>query len=165
MPKKAVARPPRSPRSPRPIRLPRSVKRLFPQVTSAVDADAPVEVSVNAKDCRDAQKLNPTECALARAARRELHAEGVIIGMTSSYIINGKTALRFATPVSVQREIVSFDRNQDFAPGDYYLTPKAPTNKLGHGPRPKRPDHGSHKNARRKLHHSARVRVLSKGSA
>lgn len=154
MPKKAKARP---------IRLPRSVKRLFPQVDHAVDADHSVEVSVNAKDCRDAEKLNPTECALARAARRELHAEGVIIGMTSSYIINGKTALRFATPASVQREIVSFDRHQDFSPGDYYLTPKAPTSKLGSHPRPKHENHGANKNARRKLHHSARVRVLSKG--
>ena len=97
----------------------------------AFDADKPVEISVSRKDCKDAKKLNPSECALARAARRELHADGVIIGMQSSYIIKDRIAMRFATPESVRREIVSFDRHQDFAPGDYYLIPKVSVNEAG----------------------------------
>ena len=147
-------------RRPRKVLLPRSVKRLFPQVEIAVDANKAVEVSVSRKDCKDAKRLNPSECALARAARRELHADGVIIGMSTSYLIKGKTAVRFATPESVQREIVSFDRHQDFAPGDYHLTPKPPTSRLGTDRRV-RPS-GSHK-TKRKVHHSARVRILPKG--
>lgn len=146
----------------REVTLPRSVKKLFPEVEFAFDADKPVEISVEPRDCRDGRKLMPTECALARAARRELKADSVIIGMSTSYVIRGNTAIRFATPQSVAREIVSFDRNQDFAPGDYHLAVKAPTNKLGtyqtrnHG--------GGSKEAKRKVHHSARVRVLAKGS-
>jgi len=83
--------------------------------------------------------------------------------MTSSYVIKGKKALRFATPASVQREIVSFDRHGDFAPGDYTLVPKAPSSRLGHGYN-KDGDHGTNKKPlKRKIHRSARVRVLPAG--
>jgi hypothetical protein len=145
------------------VKLPRSVKRLFPQVTEAFDADKAVEVSVNKKDCRDSQRLNPSECALAHAAKRELRSDGVIIGMTSSYVIKGKTAIRFATPASVQREIVSFDRHQDFAPGDYYLTPKSPSSRLGAYQSRPGGSGGKNKSIRRKIHRSARVRILPRG--
>lgn len=148
-------------RTKRYITLPRSVKRLFPQVETAVDADKPVEVAVSRKDCKDAQRLNPSECALARAARRDLKADGVIIGISSSYVIKGKTAYRFDTPESVKREIVSFDRHQDFAPGDYYLTPKSPSARLGSHSARKR---SGSRTAKRRIHHSARVRVLPKGA-
>lgn len=150
-------------KSKRYITLPRSVKRLFPDVQVAVDADKPVEVSVSRRDCKDAKRLNPSECALARAARRDLQADGVIIGISSSYVIKGKTAYRFDTPESVKREIVSFDRHQDFAPGDYHLNPKSPSARLGqHTSRQKHSN--KDKTVRRKIHHSARVRVLPKGA-
>ena len=147
----------------RAIRLPRSISKLYPQVEKAYDADKAIEVSVSKKDCADAQRLNPTECALAQAAKRELHAEGVVIGMASSYIIKGKTAYRYQTPGSVAREIVSFDRHQDFAPGDYYLLPKAPSAKFGETHRGNRTN--PNKKVRRKVHTSARVRVLDKGTS
>lgn len=147
----------------RTIRLPRSVSRMFPNVTKAVDAGAPVEISVNRKDCKTAKKFDPTECALARAAKRELHAEGVIIGMGSSYIIKGDTAVRFDTPQSVKREIVSFDRHGDFAPGDYYLTPKPPSNRFGVQRENRKNRKGGNHKAKRKIHQSARVRILPKG--
>jgi hypothetical protein len=145
------------------ITLPRSVRRMFPNVKHAFDADKPVEISVYRKDCKGAKKLNPSECALARAGKRELHADGVIIGMSSSYVIKGDTAVRFQTPESVSREIVSFDRHQDFAPGDYYLTPKSPAARFGEG-RNKPSKHGGDGKPRRIKHTSARVRVLPKGA-
>lgn len=143
------------------ITLPRSVHQLFPQVENAYDADKPVEISVSGKDCKEAKRLDPTECALAHAAKRELHADAVIIGMSTSYIIKGKQAFRYATPESVSREIISFDRHQDFSPGEYYLTVKAPTAKLNANYRGNAG--GKNKKARRKVHHSARVRMLPKG--
>lgn len=146
------------------VKLPRSVKRMFPQVESAVDATKAVEVSVNRRDCKESQRLNPSECALARAARRELKADGVIIGLATSYIIRGKQAIRFDTPESVRREIVSFDRHQDFAPGDYYLTPKSPAQRLGNDSGRKKSGDKSGKSTRRKYHHSARVRILPLGA-
>lgn len=145
------------------IKLPRAIKRMFPDVETVVDATRPVEISVNKRDCKEAKRLNPSECALARAGRRELKSDGVIIGMASSYVIRGTQAIRFATPASVQREIVSFDRHQDFAPGDYYLTPKCPAQRLGENHRKSRGG-GKIKTAKRKIHHSARVRMLPKGN-
>lgn len=149
------------------IKLPRSVKKLFPKALYAVDSSEAVEITVSQKDCKDAAKLNPTECALARAAKRELHADGVIIGMSSSYIIKGDKAIRFQTPESVRREIVSFDRHQDFAPGDYYLTPKAPASRLGTYQTTRNNEGrkgGKNKTARRKIHQSVRVRILERGA-
>lgn len=146
------------------IKLPRSIKRMFPNVETAVDATRPVEVSVNRRDCKIAEKMNPSECALAKAAKRELNADGVIIGISTSYVIRGTQAIRFDTPESVRREIVSFDRHQDFAPGDYYLTPKSPSDRIGaDSRRNKNKTGGKYKSARRKMHHSARVRMLPKG--
>jgi|SRR4030095_4508853 len=148
---------------PKTTSLPRSLRKLFPNVKYAIDATSPIEVSVDAKDCDGAKKLDPTNCALARAARREYKADGVIIGISSSYIIKGDKATRFATPERVQREIVSFDRHHDFAPGEYTLVPKAPTAKFGSHPRPNR-EGGANKKARHIRHTSARIRVLPKGS-
>lgn len=145
-------------------RLPRALREMFPEVKYAIDSDHVVEISVGQKDCKDAKKLNPAECALARAAKRELRADGVIIGLASSYVIKGKKAIRFATPESVKREIVSFDRHEDFAPGDYYLTPKSPTAQFGSQKRTPNPDMIGTRPSRRKMHHSARVRFLPKGT-
>jgi hypothetical protein len=146
------------------VRLPRSIRRMFPKVEFAVDAHSPVHVSVGEKDCKDAKKLNPMDCALARAAKRELKVDGVIIGMSTSYLIKGNKAIRFDTPQSVAREIVSFDRHGDFAIGDYHLTPKAPSNQFGtHRDRPSNAG-GANKDAKRRVHHqSARVRMLPRG--
>lgn len=147
--------------------LPRSVRRLFPNVKFAVDADRAIEVLVEAKDCKDAESLNPSECALARAAKRELHADGVIIGLGASYVIKGDKAVRYHTPASVQREIVSFDRSHDFAPGTYHLPPKSPTVRFGVEKQRKdsRKNHGNgSKVAKRKVHRSARVRTLPMGA-
>lgn len=146
------------------VSLPRSVRRLFPNVTHAVDAKQAVEVTVETQDCRGAKRLNPSECALARAARREFKdIDGAIIGMATSYIIRGQEAIRFATPESVRREIVSFDRHDDFAPGEYYLTPKSPTARLGEDHRRRTSSSNPDKVVKRKVHNSVRVRALPSG--
>lgn len=145
-------------------KLPRSVRRSFPGVEEVVDATKAVEVTVTARDSSDGRRMRSTECAMARAAKREYDADGVIIGLTTSYIIKGKKAIRFQTTGSVAREIVSFDRHHDFAAGKYELVPKSPANRLGvHSPTPK----GSHgpKDQPRIVHHeTARVRQLERGS-
>src|SRR5207302_4418443 len=104
-------------RKPTGPKLPRSIKRLFPQVEEAVDSKHRVTVQVTAKDSARGKRLKATECALAVAAKRDFKADGVVIGLSRSYIINGKKAVRFATPAHIAREIISFDRHQDFAPG------------------------------------------------
>ena len=145
------------------VKLPRSVRRMFPNVNLVMDATKAVEISVNRRDCKIAEKLNPTECALAKAAKRELKVDGVIIGMGTSYLIKDNKAIRFNTPQSVKREIISFDRHKDFAPGDYYLLPKSEGQRLGASNNNKNKIGGKYKSARRKIHMSARVRLIPKG--
>ena len=147
------------------VTLPRSIRRLFPKVKKAFDSAVPIEVDVKSEDCREARRLDPTECALARAAKRELKADGVVIGISTSYVIKGDRAVRFATPESVRREIVSFDRHQDFAPGNYHLPPKSPSNRLGetHKCKDKRKRHDD-ASKKKVIHHSARIRVFEPGS-
>jgi len=145
------------------IKLPRAIKRLFPKVKTVVDATKSVEISVNRRDCKISKRLKPSECALATAGKRELKSDGVIIGMGSSYVIRGEQAIRFETPNSVKHEIVSFDRHQDFAPGDYYLNPPSPSKRLGHKETRTGRNGGTVKSARRKIHTTARVRTIPKG--
>src|SRR5215471_11970076 len=110
--------------------VPRSLAKFYPDVEFVQDATEEVNISVQEKDCKVASKGDPTECALAKAAKREFKADHVIIGIGTSYLIKGKQAVRFDTPHSVSREIISFDRHGDFASGDYYLKPKSKGKRL-----------------------------------
>lgn len=139
-------------------RGPRFLLRKFPQIKEIIDSGQAVQVKVQARDCTDGKKGQPSECALARATRRDYQADGVVIGMSYSYIIRGKKAIRFTTPETVKREITSFDRHSDFAPGDYHLAPVSPSQRLGEK-RPKKPHSGS-RDDKRVVHHST-VRVRS----
>jgi len=103
------------------------LRRHFPNVEEVIDAVKPVKVIVRENDNVTGKKGQPTECAMARAMKREFDADGVIIGLSRSYIIKGKKATRYQTPDSVARELVSFDRHQDFAPGVYSLSPISPS--------------------------------------
>lgn len=140
--------------------IPRSIKKMYPNVKTIIDAKHAVEITVNAKDCKSGEALNPSECALAKAVKRQFHADAAIIGLGASYIIKGSKATRFHTPERIRREIISFDRHNDFAEGSYQLTRKSPTLRLGYRASGK---HKTHRNSHTPIRHtikSARVRVL-----
>ena len=145
---------------------PRSITRLFPQVKKVVHARQPVLVDVRQQDCDEGKKLQTSECALAKATKRQFKADGVAIRLSDSFIIKGNTAIRFKTPETVKREIVSFDRHKDFAPGSYRLSATPPDwDKPG-----KRHSEGSggDKDTRRKhkhFHHTVRVRTVDSKEA
>ena len=107
------------------------VQHFFPKVEEVVDAAKPIYVAVTKKDCDHADVRSHKTCALAVACRRSLKADGVIIGLTTSYIIKGKTATRYKLNNSIGREITSFDRKAGFAIGLYSLVPISPANRLG----------------------------------
>ncbi len=100
----------------------KQIADMFPRVTKFVDSRKPVEVIVTRADCKAGKKKDATSCAMAKAVKRQFNADGVIIRVGASYIIKGKTAVRFMTPASVGREITSFDRHNDFAEGVYRLS-------------------------------------------
>ena len=143
------------------IKLPRSIKRMFPNVTTIIDAKMPISVHVKDSDCKNAEPLNPKECAMARAAKREYKVDAAVIGISTSYIIKGNKATRFETPESVRREIVSFDRHSDFEPVDYYLTPKSPSTRLGVHAKSGKKTSGKNHSAKRRLHKTVKIREFA----
>ena len=108
------------------------VRKYVPQVNQVVDAKDTIEVSVTKKDSKSAKPKNPSQCALAQACCRELKADGAIINVGYSYVINGEVATRYTTSVAVGREITSFDRGGGFEAGfDYKLSKVSPASRLG----------------------------------
>ncbi len=105
---------------------PRSLTRAFPQVKKVIHATEPVSVRVGKADCKEGRRLLTDDCALARAAKRQMKADGVAIRLSDSFVVKGDTAIRFKTPETVKRELVSFDRHQDFASGTYRLAAAPP---------------------------------------
>jgi hypothetical protein len=111
--------------------VPRSLRRLFPQVTEVTDSREPVDIYVSAGDAKNGRQMQGDECAMAKAVVRQTKADGAVIGISASYIIKGTKAIRFKTSTSIGREITSFDRHNDFQPGEYRLGPVSESQSLG----------------------------------
>ena len=107
------------------------VRTYFPKVTRVSDADSPLEVEVTRADSKSALVRNHNGCAMAVACKRLTKADGVIVSVTTAYIIKGTHAFRYDLPESVSREVVSFDRDAGFAEGSYHLQPPSKANRLG----------------------------------
>jgi|SRR5580692_5256658 hypothetical protein len=132
------------------------VKRYFPQVEKVEDGESPLNIEVTANDSNSAAVRSHASCAMAVASKRKTKADGVIISLSVAYVIKGKKAIRYRVPNSVQREIVSFDREAGFAPGDYTLKTFPQSLRLGsHKPK------GPHKVAGRKIkfHYTTGIRT------
>lgn len=87
-----------------------------------IDSEKPLVIAVTGHDVVNALKSDSKRCALARAAER---IPGVLHGYffrTTAYLEYKNKMIRFTLPMSVQKEIVSFDRAQIFAPGVYQLS-------------------------------------------
>ncbi len=141
------------------MKPPRSVVALFPNVTSCTDARTPVGISVSKSDVKSSTSGAPQDCAMAKAICREWKADSALVGLSYSYVIKGNKAVRFMTPQSVAREIVSFDRQHDFAPGNYHLAaiPKSQRRKKPGGPRKPRASH----QPKRRVFHGETLNVRS----
>lgn len=107
------------------------IRKLFPNVKHIKDAKSGILVTVDEKDNKSGKKKVSSQCALAQACIRQKIADGAIINIGTSYLIQGDTAVRYKTSSGVAREIVSFDRHQHFEAGkDYLLSPISPANTL-----------------------------------
>ncbi len=92
------------------------VKKYFPKVNRVIDADDRIIVEVTDADSKSKAVRDHNACAMAVACKRKMHADGVIIAVSTAYIVKGKKAIRYKVPESVAREIVSFDRDSYFEP-------------------------------------------------
>lgn len=102
--------------------LRKAIRDAFPMVETVSDATTSIVVEVGHADRNRAVPHDPTCCAMAIATKRQYEADGVWIGLTRSYVRFGTHLFRFATPQSLAREIVAFDRHEDFASGTYRLS-------------------------------------------
>ncbi len=136
------------------------VRRFFPNVERVRDSRRTVQVRVKDIDTKSGKKKDPAGCALARACVREHIADGAIIGLGYSWLIKKNVATRYKTSVGVAREVVSFDRHQDFAAGvDYKLSKVGPSQRMGQYKGPGGP-HKTKRVSYDRVHKTANVRVL-----
>lgn len=131
------------------------IQRHFPLVSRVEDAKLPEVVEVTDDDNAHADVKSHKTCALALACKRFFHADGVIIGLTISWIIRGRVATRFHNSGTTSREITSFDRKAGFDTGLYLLTPATTSNKLG-TKRSSNPNRSSGRSGIRRFRHYTR---------
>lgn len=127
-----------------------------------VDAAQDVSVTVTQADVKNSKKKNPSECAAALAGLRKFHMP-VKVFLSRMYVKDKNKWVRFITPNTISREIISFDRASAFEPGEY--TFKAPTEsaKLGAYQYRKREHHAGTK-SKKKNHVTTNVRISAKES-
>ena len=106
------------------------VQKFFPEVTEVVDASRNQVIEVTQQDEKTAKKKSHKTCAMAVACKRKFNLDGVVISVNRAYLVKGKKARRFTLPESVSREVVSFDRNGGFEPGEYELNKIPPSSRL-----------------------------------
>lgn len=109
------------------------VQAVFPNVLKVVDAKKDTVTEVTKRDTSSATVRNHKACAMAVACKRKLDLDGVIMSVSTAYLIKGDTATRYLVPEAVSREITSFDRNATFEPGEYRLKAPGRTNRLDFG--------------------------------
>lgn len=136
-----------------------TVKKLYPEVTKVVDAKRDTEIEVTKRDTSSATVRNHKACAMAVACKRKLNLDGVIMSVSTAYLIKDNIATRYKVPEAVSREIVSFDRNSGFEPGDYKLKAISSTARLGES-RGTNPKKGGKKNgnATKRYHKTENIR-------
>ena len=100
------------------------VQRFYPDVKRVKDASSSLRIEVTTKDTQSPGVKQHKDCALAVACKKMNEVDGAIVSISTAYLIKGDVAIRYRIPVSVAREIVSFDRRGGFEPGEYYLDPK-----------------------------------------
>lgn len=134
------------------------VQEFFPDVRSVVDADEPSIVEVTKRDSDSAAVRNHKACAMAVACKRKMAADGVIVSVSTAYVVRGKKAVRYHLPERVSREVVSFDRNGGFAPGEYALNVPDKSNRIGHMNGGSKRTNGKGKKV--KHHHTTGIRTV-----
>ena len=95
-----------------------------------VDAKDDIVLNVSKHDVQISKKKDPAHCAAAEAGKRELKCE-VKVYLSRMYVKTGKQWVRYVTPSNVSREIVSFDRGNQFEPGSYVFKAASISQRLG----------------------------------
>lgn len=135
------------------------VQEYFPEVMHVEDADTDIDIEVTNKDSQSAVVRNHKGCAMAVACKRKMKLDGVIISVSTAYLVKDGVATRYKLPESVSREVVSFDRKGGFSSGQYSLKAPAESAKLGAEKISKTGPHHAHKQ-RLKHHMTEGIRTV-----
>ena len=89
-----------------------------------VKATTPKRIIVEDRDIRRGVRRDRTRCAFVCATKRiDPDVVAVTFQLTRADIEYPDRIEQYALPQSMTREVVVFDRNGDFAPGEYELKP------------------------------------------
>ncbi len=89
-----------------------------------VDATRRARIVITERDAREGDNKNPSSCAAARAAKRDVpECISARVHVGRVYIETPKQWVRYFTPERLRTEIVAFDRGGSFEPGEYELKP------------------------------------------
>lgn len=97
-------------------------KRAAELGIKVVDATKPLIVEVMPIDIEKASAANSKCCAFVRACERSMKVEAAFFFRTKAWLEYEDKIVRYELPVSVQKEIVAFDRSKTMAPGKYQLS-------------------------------------------
>lgn len=102
--------------------------------TGMTDASKSFQFTITQADINKAKPMDPYECAAACALKRQGFAEAIVMRATT-YINHGTRRnpnwVRYATPQSLQREIIALDRGGSMEPGDFTMQAFSPARRLG----------------------------------
>ena len=123
------------------------------------DAMNPLMIHIKTCDITGSSKADASNCAAARALKRELGSEARVY-LTRTYVKVGKVWARFITPESISREITAFDRGAQFESGEYVLNPPSPTMRLDYKKKPTGPKKSTNGKKTSARHVTASVRKM-----
>jgi hypothetical protein len=92
-----------------------------------VDATKAAKIHITQRDTTKGDNKNPSSCAAARAAKRDIpNCVSARVHIGRVYIEQEKRWIRYFTPDALRTEIIAFDRGGTFQPGEYSLNPPSP---------------------------------------
>jgi hypothetical protein len=96
-----------------------------------IDAKTPLTLVVKKPDIERAKSKDATDCAFACSVKRLFKGvRSVYFFRTCAYIEYQNRLIRYLLPISMQKEIVAFDRSKQMEPGVYRLTPPGRSSRL-----------------------------------
>lgn len=141
-------------------------KRAIEKGLRRVDAKASLVIEVDRRDISASLQKNSKCCAFARACKRQINGvKAAYFFKTAAWLEYETRMVRYILPVSVQKEIVSFDRSTKLEPGIYQINRPQKSMRMGcvkerSAKRPGRHKTASGKTTRKVRHETTNVRSL-----
>ena len=89
-----------------------------------IEATRPMLIEIENSDLKSGVRKNPSRCAFSLACRRSDRAvKAAYFFRSTAWLQYEDKLVRYHLPPSMQKEIVSFDRNKTMDPGLYRMSP------------------------------------------